>query len=224
MGIPKKIYGYLRAKGKGQTQTADLDRQLQTITFFCNAGGYSLERIFTEQDSGTKAKEAHTQFSAMVSALFTNGVDRVVVDTPDRFSREHPIREQLLIYLAAREIRVFRADTGEEVTRTMAGDRVKRAMIGNQRALVELDRKLAGKKPAKGRRGHRTGTREHRILVSRIKRLRWDRKGVKRMTYQQVADALNEKGVTTADGKAFTPYNVAAILYRDRKRKTKNRR
>ena len=228
---PTKVYGYLRVSGKGQVQGTGFDRQQESIMAFCAGSGYAIERIFREQVSGTKGGADRPQFKEMVSAILKNGVDTVVVESMDRLARQLQVQESLIIYLASKDINLISANTGENITKAIASDPMKKALIQIQGVFAELDKSLTVKKLKKarqkvkadqgkceGRKGYKDSSETNRGIVAEIMRLRRKRKGMVRLTYQKVADTLNEQGKTTMDGLAFTAKNVAAIMYRHKGR------
>lgn len=224
------VYGYLRVSGKGQIDGYGFDRQEEVITVFCEQQGYQLERVFREQVSGTTDETNREEFAAMVSAILKNGVDTIVVESLDRLAREYRIQEQLLIYLAAKDINLIAANTGENITRAISDDPMKKALVQIQGVFAELDKSLLVKKLRKarervredtgkceGRKGY-AETEQGMVILREIRRLRRRRKGVKQMTYEQVAAELNNQGHTATNGKPFTGNTVRGILHRAGKR------
>ena len=134
----------------------------------------------------------------MVSAIIRNGVDTIVVESLDRLAREYRIQEQLLIYLASKGINLIAANTGENITKAITDDPMKKAMVQMQGIFAELDKSLLVKKLRKARENKRKvhgkceGRKSYKEfapeLLSEIKKLRRKRKGRKRTTYDQVAD------------------------------------
>ena len=230
---PTKVYGYLRVSGKGQLNGTGFDRQEEAIRAFCSgSSSYQLAGIYSEQVSGTKGEADRPEFTSMVRAILENGVRTIVVESLDRLARQYRIQEQLIIYLASKDITLISANTGENITEAVSADPMKRAMIQIQGVFAELDKSLTVKKLRKarekvkadtgkceGRKGYNDNEQAQAIL-SEIKRLRRKPKGkaMKRMTYQKVAETLNEQGITTMDGKEFTGKNVSVILYRHKGR------
>jgi len=100
---------------------------------------------------------------------------------------------------------------------------MKKALIQIQGIFAELEKSLLVKKLRKARERNREqqGKCEGRksyaelkpeILGEMMALRRKPRKG-KRLTYQEIAQRLNEKGLTTVDGKAFTASNVGKIIF-----------
>jgi DNA invertase Pin-like site-specific DNA recombinase len=78
----------------------------------------------------------------MVSEIMKDGVDTILVESLDRLAREYRIQEQLLIYLASKGINLISANTGENVTKAISEDPMKKALIQIQGVFAELDKSL----------------------------------------------------------------------------------
>jgi DNA invertase Pin-like site-specific DNA recombinase len=225
-----KVYAYLRVSGKGQVVGHGFDRQLDAIQSFCNRQGYEIEEVFKEQVSGTVDETDRPEFSSMVTNILRDGVDTIVIESLDRLAREYRIQEQLLIYLASKDINLIAANTGENVTRAISEDPMKKAMVQMQGIFAELDKSLLVKKLRKsreqirqekgkceGRKGYKD-TEKGAEILREIRRLRRRRKGRVRTTFNEIAEMLNEQGYTAAHGKPFTGNTVRGILHRQKKR------
>ncbi len=225
-----KIYAYLRVSGKGQLKGHGFDRQLDAINAYCDKHGHEIDQVFKEQVSGTVDETDRPEFSAMISAILRDGVDTIIVESLDRLAREYRIQEQLLIYLASKDINLITANTGENVTRAISEDPMKKAMVQMQGIFAELDKSLLVKKLRKsrerirqergkceGRKGYKDTERGAEILRE-IRWLRRKRKGRVRRTFNEIAENLNEQGYTAANGKPFTGNTVRGILHRQKKR------
>jgi site-specific DNA recombinase len=201
-----KIYAYLRVSGKGQVTGHGFDRQLDTIQSFCNKKGYQIDQVFKEQVSGTKDETDRPEFTAMVTAILKNGVDTIIVESLDRIARELMIQEQLLIYLASKNINLIPANTGENVTKAITGDPMKKALVQMQGIFSELDKSLLVKKLRKsrekvrkekvkreGRKGYKE-TDDGKVILQEIRRLRRKNKGKVIKTFNEVAVELNKQG------------------------------
>lgn len=221
-----KVFAYLRVSGKGQIVGNGFDRQLDTIQNYCDKAGYVIDQVFREQISGTKDETNRPQFKTMVSAIIKDGVDTIVVESLDRLAREYRIQEQLLIYLAAKGINLIAANTGEDVTRAISEDPMKKAMVQMQGIFAELDKSLTVKKlrnarekirkesgKCEGRKGYKE-TDEGSEILREIRRLRRKRKGRVRRTFNEIAEALNEQGYRATNGRSFTGNTVRGIMHR----------
>jgi len=212
-----------------QLQGHGFDRQLEIIESFCAGAGYVIDGVYKEQVSGTKDETERTEFSAMVNAILKNGVRTIVVESLDRLERKYRIQEQLLIYLAAKGIGLINASTGENVTSVISGHPMKKAMIQMQGIFAELDKSLLVKKLRNGRakrkvkygkcEGRKSYTEANPDLLQLIRKLRRKPRSSikKKLTFDQVAERLNEAGHTATNGKPFTANTVRGILHRQKK-------
>lgn len=228
-----KAYAYLRVSGKGQVVGHGFDRQLESIQSYCEKAGYRIDRVYQEQVSGTKGEADRPEFTSMVTAILKNGCNTIIVESLDRLAREYRIQEQLLIYLASKEIDLIAANTGENVTKAITEDPMRKAMVQMQGIFAELDKSLLVKKLRKAREKVRQETgrcegpkpfytgEEGNSVLKEIRRLRRKRKGMPRMTFNRIAEELNSQGLRSANGKAFTGNSVSTILHRATKRKAR---
>jgi DNA invertase Pin-like site-specific DNA recombinase len=225
-----KVYAYLRVSGKGQLNGHGFDRQMDAVQSFCDKYRYEIEKVFKEQVSGTKDETDRPEFSAMITAILRDGIDTIVVESLDRLAREYRIQEQLLIYLASKDIKLISANTGENVTKAISEDPMKKAMVQMQGIFAELDKSLLVRKLRKsreqirkekgkceGRKGYKD-TEQGAEILKEIRRLRRRRKGRVRVTFNDIAEKLNEQGFTAANGKPFTGNTVRGIMHRQKKR------
>lgn len=225
-----KVYAYLRVSGKGQLSGHGFDRQLDAVKAYCNKHGHEIDRVFKEQVSGTANETERPEFSSMVTAILRDSVNTIIVESLDRLAREYRIQEQLLIYLASKDINLIAANTGENVTQAISDDPMKKAMVQMQGIFAELDKSLLVKKLRKsreqirrakgkceGRKGYKD-TEKGTEILREIRRLRRRRKGRVRRTFNEIAERLNEQGYTAAHGKPFTGNSVRGILHRNKKR------
>ena len=225
----KPVYGYLRVSGKKQISGHGFKRQLDSINKFCKKAGYKIDKIYQEAISGTKGEADREEFSAMVADILSNGIHVVVVESLDRLAREYRIQEQLLVYLASRNIDLIAANTGENVTQAISDDPMKKALIQMQGIFAELDKSLLVRKLRKARdktrkeKGRCEGpkffgeTPEEKEILKRVRYMRRLPRGLnkRRRTYQSIADELNSEGIKTRQGKKWD----AALVYNILKKK-----
>ena len=124
-----KAFAYCRVSGKSQITGNGFDRQIQTIKKYCEESNFKIQRIFREQISGTKDENDRPRFKTMVATIIENDCDTVIVESLDRLAREYRIQESLLIYLATKGINIIAANTGENITKAISEDPMKKALI-----------------------------------------------------------------------------------------------
>lgn len=225
-----KAYAYLRVSGRGQVKGHGFSRQLESINTYAKAHGYDVSGLYKDKGiSGTNDETNRPQFTEMIEDILSNGVRTVVVESLDRLARAYRIQEQLLVYLASRNIILINASTGEDVTQAINDDPMKRAMIQVQGIFSELDKNLLVRKLRKAREakkkaaGKCEGIKRYgednpaeQAIIKRIRYMRRLPRGLnkKRMTYQAICDELNAEGLTTQRGKPWAPAQVWNILNR----------
>jgi len=222
----KEAYGYLRVSTKGQAKEGKhgFKRQKEAIESFSKGAGFKIIKYFQEPVSGCKNGEDRPAFMEMVSTILReNRISCIVVEGMDRLARELMIQEQLISYLASKGIDLHSANTGENVTQAIKDDPVKKAMVQMQGVFAELEKSRLVKKLRKAREavrdrdGRCEGRKPYGCLegeregLELIKSLHRKPKGKKRMSYQKIADELNNRGVKPrASDKwgAMTVYNI----------------
>lgn len=229
--IKTKAYGYLRVSGRGQVKGHGFSRQLETIEGYAKGRGYMVDHVYKEKGvSGTNDEAHRPEFSAMIEDILSNGVRTVIIEDLSRLAREYRIQEQLLIYLASKNIVLINANTAENVTQAINDDPMKKAMIQIQGIFGELDKSLLVRKLRKAREAKKKATgkcegikrfgennAEEQAIINRIRYMRRLPRGLnkKRMTYQAICDQLNSEGLTTQRGKTWTTAQVWNILNRN---------
>jgi len=180
----KKAYGYLRLSGQGQLDGNGFDRQEQTIQDFAKSADIKIVKIYQEQVSGVKDEEDRPIFQQMISDILRNGVRTIIVERLDRLAREYRIQESLIIYLASKNITLINAGTGEDVTKAINSDPMKKALIQMQGIFAELEKNLLVKKlrtaretiraekKCEGRKGYNDNPQKRDLLLKTIKKLR----------------------------------------------------
>jgi len=218
-----KAFGYVRVSGKSQVNGYGFDRQEETIKNFADKAGYEIKRIFREEAvSGTKGEADRPAFQEMMAEILRDGVRTVLIEGLDRLAREYRIQETLLIYLASKGISLISARTEENVTDEVQADPMKKALIQIQGIFAELEKNLLVKKlrnarnrviAEKGKCGGQPAYSEiSPEIIEEIKKLRRKPKGKTRMTFIEIAEELNRRGLKTARGKNFTGQIVQNIL------------
>ncbi|MBI9077449.1 MAG: recombinase family protein [Desulfatibacillum sp.] len=222
-----KCFAYLRVSGQGQLEGSGFDRQLKTIRAFADSKGIEVAAVYQEEGvSGTTGEADRPAFTAMVSDILKNGVRTIVVESLDRLARELRIQEQLLIYLVSKGISLVSANTGENVTEAIMADPMRKAMVQIQGVFSELDKSLLVNKLKKAREAVRMDkgkcegakrfgedSEEEQEVIRHIRALRRNKRGGKKgLSYQAIADRLNEEGTPTKRGKQWGATQVRRIL------------
>lgn len=207
--------------------------QMRSFLQACIKTGYDpLEVHFIEEE-----EEGYHMFDEMVTGLLTTqGAPRViVVPTPEDLSYSEEVQRLLLCYLASKGIKVIQVtgaygisedkqSYGLQVSTKDLSESLPPEMIKAFALTSHIDKQVnftgllpedvdqlltAGSRP-RGAPGYH---RERPEVVRLIKSMRRKKKGqARRPTLQAIADALNEKGLTTMRGKLWTRQSVQRIL------------
>jgi len=101
------------------------DRQQDTIGAFAKGHDYKIAHWYVESHTG-KDLEGRPQFSAMRSAMVSNGVHCVIVEKLDRLARSVLIQETIIADFKEKRILLVSATPGEE---DLCGDDPTRVVI-----------------------------------------------------------------------------------------------
>jgi len=225
----KRAYGYLRVSGKSQIDKSGFDRQEKMIKSFAKKNNFLVEEIFKEKGiAGKQGIIGRPEFKKMIGAILSNGVKTIIVERLDRLAREYRIQEEILIYLASRGVDLISADSGENITKEINNDPMKKAIIQMQGIFAELDKsitvkklKLAREKKKKdtgkceGAKHYGESSELERTVIKKITYMRRLSRGqIKKLSYEKIAAKLNEEGIPTKRGKLWTGRGVYNILNR----------
>jgi site-specific DNA recombinase len=166
----------------------------------------------------------------MMSAILSNGVNTIIIESMDRLARELRVQETLLVYLASKGVELYSARTEENITRAIQADPMKKALIQIQGVFAELEksqlvlRLRKGRERARQDRGKCEGrkafgeTPDEKAIVRRVKALRRrKRNGKPGHTLQEIANRLNGEDIKTKTGKDWHPAQIQRLLQRPSK-------
>ena len=131
-----------------------------------------------------------------ISGLMTHKVPFVVAELG---ADADPFMLHLYAAFAERERRLI----SERTKAALAAKKAQGAQLGNRTNLAEV-----------GARGHATMTRQADRFASNVRPIIESVRAAGATTLQEIADALNARGVKTARGGRWHPMTVRAILQR----------
>jgi DNA invertase Pin-like site-specific DNA recombinase len=222
-----EAYLYLRVSGLEQLKGYGLERQEELCRKHAALAGYQVVGVYADSHTGTD--EDRPEFIAMLAAMMANGVKTVIVESLDRLARLIEVQSILLAKMSAEGLTLIAANTGMDITESMKGDPMRKALVRMQGVFAELDRDLIVQKLRKGRdaASKKLGRRcegpkpfgldaalpGEAVTVERIKALRRQRP---RPSLQKIADALNAEPTLypTRKGARWSKMTVKNVIDR----------
>lgn len=224
-----KAFSYLRVSGRAQIPGDGFPRQREAINAWAVLNGVEIVQEFAEEGiSGETDWDQRPAFQDLVGALLENGTRVVAVENLTRLARSFVVQDAIVTYLASRGISLISADTGEDITKAVSEDPMKKAIIQMQAVFAELEknslvRKLRAARKRKRAAGHRVEGRKpfgarkgEPETIRRMVELR-----AEGMSYRQIAFTLDQEGHPTRDGrrkkgKTWSSQSIWRILEREK--------
>ena len=160
----KLALGYRRVSSREQVNGTGLGRQATLITKFSEINKFKLERIYTEKGiSGVVEKRP--AFSEMIAYADAHDIKVIIIEDMSRLARELLLQMQLATFIASKEIDLYSANTGENISRAIYDDPMRKAMVQMQGVFSELERSTLTRRMKAGRDHQReTGKRNGKAI------------------------------------------------------------
>ncbi|WP_186580152.1 recombinase family protein [Aquibacillus kalidii] len=213
-----KVIGYIRVSTQGQARDGySLAYQEDEIKAYCQAQGFTLLHLFKDEGiSGAKVNEEALEvdrigFQEMLEYLSHHEVDYVVTLNTSRLWRSDVVK-----VLIQRELKKHRCDIKsiEQISYSVHKNDPNDFLVNGLMELLDQYQRLEiALKLTKGRnkKAKEGGYAGGRATFGYIKQ-----KGEKELKiHNGHAEALNEEGYQTTQGKAFTKVQVKRILDRE---------
>lgn len=233
----KKAVAYLRVSGRNQVNGYGLDRQEEIANKFALNNAYELKAVYKEEGiSGTTEEHERPAFQKMIIGVLKDNIDTVIIESMDRLARELRIQENLCVYLASKGIQLISANTGENITKAIEDDPMKKALIQIQGVFAELDKNQIVRKLRNGREKARENNYRSRIslslngngkcegrksyketnpeLIKLAQKLYRKPKNKKRRSLAKISFELHKLGFGTSQGKSFSASQIRRLLIR----------
>jgi DNA invertase Pin-like site-specific DNA recombinase len=198
-------------------------RQRAAIAKYAKAAGYEI--IGEYYDKAVKGSDPVTnrpEFARMLTALLANGARTIIVESPDRFTRD--LAQQLLGHdmlkdlgftlIAASAPTHFLEDTPTAImVRQILGsvsEFEKTTLVAKLKAARDRKRKITGK--CGGRKSHAELRPE---VVALAKKLRRQKPKGGQMSLRDISAELAAQGHLNAGGQPFNPKPIANMLQED---------
>ena len=204
-----KALGYRRVSSRDQVYGTGLVRQATQIKKFALENAFHLERIFTEKGiSGVVEKRP--AFSEMITYAEAHDIKIIIIEDMSRLARELLLQMQLATFIASKEIDLYSANTGENISRAIYDDPMRKAMVQMQGVFSELERSTLTRRMKAGRDHQReTGKRNGKAIktVDRNGKIRIE--GTPRLSEKQPKLA---KRVIELSKQNLSLYRIAKIV------------
>lgn len=217
-GIDMKAVGYIRVSGRAQISKDGPERQRDAITAFCEQLGLEFSgELFEKGVSGKVEGMDRPAFRRFIdqfdedTAKGLTPIGVIVVERLDRLARELKVQEIMLSECRKRSIKVFACDQGQLIDQATDDCDPTRVLIRqvlgavSQWQKTELVYKLrAARDRIREREGRCEGplpygsTPAQKQVLDQLIALRESN-----LTFQQVADFLNESDLKSPTGKTW---------------------
>lgn len=214
----EKAFGYIRVSGKGQIKGDGLVRQEKAIRDYAQAKGIEIVKIYRETGvSGTLANRP--ALAEMMVDLEENGhgIKTVVAEKLDRIARDLMIQETIIQDFRESGVELISVLEGADLLDNDPTRKLVRHVLG---AIAEYEKAMLVQKLRVARERHKAkngkceGRKSYKEVapetLATIRNLRRKRKGLKRKTYQEIAEELNREGVGTLNGQ---PWNLQTVRH-----------
>lgn len=105
-----RAYAYLRVSGKSQTDGDGFPRQRGAISAFAAAAGIEIVQEFVERAVPGKTEwEDRPAFGAMMTAILSDGVSTIIIESLNRLARDLMVQEHIIADLRRNGITLISA-------------------------------------------------------------------------------------------------------------------
>jgi DNA invertase Pin-like site-specific DNA recombinase len=211
-----KAFSYVRVSGKGQLDGDGFPRQRAAIKAYAEAHDYRIVREFAEKAvSGATETMDRPAWSAMLTALHSNGVRTIIIERLDRLARDLMVQEAAIADLvksgftlvSVAEPDLMASDPTRILMRQLMGAVAqydKSQIVAKLRGARMRKRAQTGKCEGAKRYGELPGEAE---IVERMKAMK-----ASGMGFDRIAAALNAEGVKPRRGVRWYGSAVNGIL------------
>jgi DNA invertase Pin-like site-specific DNA recombinase len=225
-----RVFAYLRVSTQEQVDKNGLERQWDAIqSLLASKLDWTIARKFSEHQSGGVTFENRGMLLEMLELAQTYDVEAIVVERADRIARDLMAQEIFFVKCGERNIKVFAADTGQELTckdgdptrvllRQLLGALaqwekaviVKKLQDGRRRTAAKTGMPCGGPK-GYGTRGDASEQADERRVLNYIR----ERRRGANWTYKEIADELNRRRERAPGGKFY--WHTSTVMHLDKK-------
>lgn len=229
-----KAVSYSRVSGKSQIDGYGFDRQEESVRALADHSGYELVEFYREEGISGTVEEERPAFKKMLVNVIRQNIDFIIIEGMDRLARELRVQENLCVYIASKGIQLISANTGENITKAVQDDPMKKALIQIQGVFSELEKNqivlklqnsreksrqnnqktknkltLDGRGKCEGRRSYKEVNPD---LIKAAKSLNRKPRNGKRLSLQKISNKLFEMGFMTTKGNPFSASQVQRFV------------
>lgn len=151
-GPVKRVFVYCRVSTSVQVSGDGFPRQEEACRAFAGKQGWSVLRVFKEQQTGSDEWADRKYLSeAMELSSGVHEVDTIIVERADRLSRDLIVSELFLRECKKKNVKIYAADSGEELVNS-SGDPTRTLIRQILGAVAEWDKTVLCQKLQAGRR------------------------------------------------------------------------
>jgi DNA invertase Pin-like site-specific DNA recombinase len=148
----EKAVLYLRVSGQAQVEAGGLERQQESCANFARSRGFVVAGVFSDEGvSGTMPALMRPAFGDMLVAMTAQEATSVIVERADRLARDLIESELIIRHCAEVGIKIYCADSGEELVFSPDADPTRKLFRQIMGALAEWDKSVIVKKLRAGR-------------------------------------------------------------------------
>jgi len=237
-----RAFAYLRVSSTSQVNGDGFERQLKSIEEYAKANKLVIVQVYKEEGVSGSLEGRPALAEMLISLEQNgHGVKTVIIEKLDRLARDYMVQEFIIRDFTKHGFNIISTmegadlcgnDPTRKLIRTIMGgfaEYEKTMIVAKLRAARERIKAKTGK--CGGRKGYGE-TAESQVLVDRIIELRFcglnepdefqkissvktrssKTSKLKKMTYQQIADKLNEESMLTLDGKQWSLQRVQQTI------------
>jgi len=213
-----KVVAYKRTSSEKNRDSHSFSRQDEAINFWAKRKGAEVVDSYEEVFTGTEADRP--VFSEMINQMAESGVKTFVVENQTRLGRDLMVNLHLIASCKKMGISIIDASSDDDLTKQEDPMSVAMMQISGVFAQLEKSQLVSKLKKARDAKSKALGKRiEGRKklslppdLILKIKKLRRKPANLKRKTYQEIANNLNNEGLKTPTGKHFLPMTIKRII------------
>jgi DNA invertase Pin-like site-specific DNA recombinase len=218
------VFAYVRVSSNGQTNGDGFPRQIEAIQKYATQNDLEIVKVYREGHTGTETNRPILTDLLLSLEKNHHGVRTVVIERLDRLARDLMTQEFILDEFTRLGTEIISTTEGNisaindptrKLIRQIFGGLAEfdKTMLVSKLRSARQRKKLETGQKVEGRKGYGDSP-EGRAILRKISALRRKPKTGKPKTYKQIADQLNEEGITTLEGAKWSLLRVQQLYNR----------